>query len=102
MPTSDYSNTTRTARIRQAAISVGVSKIGNSTSSSMHMARVLGGVPIKIKNSAGLSLNNVPVDTSGKPLISKKPVNPKDLVNPKDPVKPKDPPKELQPEEALG
>jgi hypothetical protein len=35
----------------------------------MHMARVLGGVPIKIKNSAGLSLNNAPVDTSGNPLV---------------------------------
>jgi hypothetical protein len=69
MPTTDDSNTTRIARVRQAAISVGVSKAGNSRSSSMHMARVLGGVPIKIKNSAGLSLNNAPVDTSGNPLV---------------------------------
>ena len=50
MPTADNSNTLRTARVRQAVLSVGVSKAGNASSGSLHMARVLGGVPIKVKN----------------------------------------------------
>jgi hypothetical protein len=58
MPTEDYSITTRISRIRQNAIYLGRSKSGNSVSSSLATQRHLGDVPIKIKNSSGISIVN--------------------------------------------
>jgi hypothetical protein len=72
MPTEDYSNKTRISRIRQDTLSLGRSKAGNSVSSSLATERHLGDVPIKIKNSSGISIVNRAISTpnfSGPPVL---------------------------------
>ena len=69
MPTTDDSNTTRIARVRQTVISIGVSKAGNSVSSSTYTSRAQGNVPIKVKNSSGISVINLPPNTGGLPIL---------------------------------
>lgn len=64
MPTEDHSNKTRISRIRETVVSLGKSKAGNSISSSAYSSRALGDVPIKIKNSSGISVVNRSSNTS--------------------------------------
>jgi len=71
MPTEDYTNTLRTSRIRQHAISVGSSKQGNPVSASLFLSRTLGGIPIKIKNSSGVTTTGIaePEEPTGPPEL---------------------------------
>lgn len=71
MPTEDYSNTLRTSRIRQHALSVGSSKQGNPVSASLFLSRTLGGIPIKIKNSSGVTTTGIaePEEPTGPPEL---------------------------------
>jgi hypothetical protein len=69
MPTEDYSNKTRISRIRENVVYLGKSKAGNSVSSSAYTSRALGDVPIKIKNSSGISIVNRSTDSSGPPTL---------------------------------
>lgn len=58
MPTEDYSNKTRISRIRENVLYIGRTKAGNTVTSSVYTSRALGDVPIKIKNSSGVSVVN--------------------------------------------
>jgi len=69
MPTEDYSNKIRISRIRQNALYLGRSKAGNPVSSSLATERRLGDVPIKIKNSSGISIVNRTNSPSGPPEL---------------------------------
>lgn len=88
MPTEDYSNTLRTSRIRQHAISVGSSKQGNPVSASLFLSRTLGTIPIKIKNSSGVTTTGIA-----------KPKEPTQSTNPTEDVAPTNP---TQPTEVVG
>ena len=55
MPTEDYSNTSRTAKLRQKASLKGLNKVARALDYDTQLSMKLGGVVHKTKNSSGIS-----------------------------------------------